>query len=395
MKKGQVNFLVLFSIIIFFLDLLTSSQLNATITPNSVGRGAEVIYNITINNTNEVEGVNFTQVNITLQHKKILTEEYFVYINDTNKTSTNGAFTQTEYTLGIYSYTVLSWKNNSLILNGTAEHFWFNATAETPGEYLVTITTLDSFSNIETADLSITVNSLSINFTEPTPFADSILSQNYILVNVTVPNDVDVTRITIYLYNSTGLLSSKNNDYSPFFANFTNLSEGTYYLKANVKDASGSTGSTETITLTLSFCTPDWQCTNWSACLDKNQIRSCVDFNTCEDNSTKPSEMQDCSACIPNWQCTDWFPETCPPTKTQARNCTDTKYCNTLEGKPTEIKTCNIKSIKNYILPAVIIIITLTIAVSVILIEFWRKPYKEQRQEAEYEKEEKEEEMSN
>lgn len=70
-------------------------------------------------------------------------------------------------------------------------------------------------------------------------------------------------------------------------------------------------------------CDADWQCTEWSICVEGTQIRSCIDFNTCGNDSGKPVENQSCSQCIPNWQCTEWSPEKCPENNRQTKKCND------------------------------------------------------------------------
>lgn len=116
-------------------------------------------------------------------------------------------------------------------------------------------------------------------------------------------------------------------------------------------------------------CQPDWQCTNWSACLNNIQIRSCVDANICGDNSTKPNESQSCGVlCEPNWQCGEWQPEECPRNQIQSRNCTDLNNCNTLSGKPVETRACKYKASFKWLFFVIVGIVSLVIIVVVIVI---------------------------
>ncbi len=43
-------------------------------------------------------------------------------------------------------------------------------------------------------------------------------------------------------------------------------------------------------------CTPNWQCTVWSACTNSVQTRTCIDANSCGTTSGKPAESQSCTA---------------------------------------------------------------------------------------------------
>lgn len=41
-------------------------------------------------------------------------------------------------------------------------------------------------------------------------------------------------------------------------------------------------------------CTPSWQCTTWSDCINEQQTRACTDLNDCGTNEGKPPEVQTC-----------------------------------------------------------------------------------------------------
>lgn len=43
-----------------------------------------------------------------------------------------------------------------------------------------------------------------------------------------------------------------------------------------------------------SLCTPDWECSIWSECVDDMQTRECYDNNICGTEEGKPAESQDC-----------------------------------------------------------------------------------------------------
>ncbi len=93
----------------------------------------------------------------------------------------------------------------------------------------------------------------SINFTAPTTQSGGYL-QNWISANVTA-TDSNLDAITVYLYNTTGLVQSNSSSASPLFINFTNLQGGTYYLNASANDTRGNLNNTETRTITLG-CNP-------------------------------------------------------------------------------------------------------------------------------------------
>ena len=115
-------------------------------------------------------------------------------------------------------------------------------------------------------------------------------------------------------------------------------------------------------------CTPDWQCTEWSECIGKTQIRSCVDFNTCANNLPKPVEEQSCILCTPNWECTEWQPEKCPKEEAQTKNCVDRNNCETIIGKPAEIKSCTYEPYSTWLFILIVIVLMLMIVADIILI---------------------------
>ncbi|MFC1691620.1 hypothetical protein ACFL0W_05565 [Nanoarchaeota archaeon] len=44
-----------------------------------------------------------------------------------------------------------------------------------------------------------------------------------------------------------------------------------------------------------SYCNEDWDCTDWSACVNGEQTRDCTDANDCSEAYFKPGEERDCS----------------------------------------------------------------------------------------------------
>ena len=105
------------------------------------------------------------------------------------------------------------------------------------------------------------------------------------------------------------------------------------------------------------ICTPNWQCSNWSACTGLQQTRTCTDLNNCNTTNGKPLLTQIsplCSpvitptptptptpnpACTPNWQCGGFG--NCVNAQ-QSRTCTDANNCGTTINEPPLTQSCNI-----------------------------------------------------
>ncbi|MBU0959223.1 MAG: hypothetical protein KKB31_04745 [Nanoarchaeota archaeon] len=116
-------------------------------------------------------------------------------------------------------------------------------------------------------------------------------------------------------------------------------------------------------------CTQSWNCTDWSPCLAQNQIRICVDTNTCENETGRPIEEQNCGAiCEPDWNCTAWNPIECPDNETLTRDCVDLNNCETIRGKPPEIETCTKTTSFAWIVTIIVIILVILILGNIALI---------------------------
>ncbi|ODS41670.1 MAG: hypothetical protein A7315_00720 [Candidatus Altiarchaeales archaeon WOR_SM1_79] len=157
--------------------------------------------------------------------------------------ATDDAATQMNCTLYING---TAYGTNNSVQNNTETTITANSTLD-DGTYSWWINCSDgSLTNIsETWSFTTDTIPPTINFTSPTPQNNSNLPQNYIPANATA-QDPNLANITIYLYNSTDLVTSNTSSTSPFFWNITGLSDGTYYLNATANDTAGNKNSTET-----------------------------------------------------------------------------------------------------------------------------------------------------
>ena len=126
------------------------------------------------------------------------------------------------------------------------------------------LTTLNIYANDSAGNLndseSVTffVDSVSplIDYVEPSTNSSS-LSRDYIEVNVTA-SDLNLSNITIRLYNSTDEINSTNSTSSPLYVNFSGLSDGTYYFNATAMDNLSNSNSTLTRTVILDNTAPGY-----------------------------------------------------------------------------------------------------------------------------------------
>lgn len=349
--KKRVLIGILFAIIIVQVGFLFASNLylSSGITPKSANASESTLYNLTVSNTNTAD-VNFTQINITLPSG-------FSFVSSTNGTDSNSSFS--------VSGSKLVWNNKTatgIIQNGSNRHFWFNATnANKVGKFNFTISVLDTAGKTNsTTDEVALVDEIPpvINFAGPTPANNSISVHNYLPVNVTATDNVGIQWVSISLSGPNYLNVSKKTS-SPFFINFTNLTNGKYNLSATANDTSGNIIGTSIRYITINYsssstsaCVENWACagnSSWGDCNNQTKLQFCsnlTDLSKCGTTNNKPANVnRTCTPkCSPNWDCGDgiYKPVNCTAGETQTLTCTDTSSCN----NPPDVRTrpCNISS---------------------------------------------------
>jgi len=316
MRKGLLIFTIFIVMLLYF---VVADILNTSDTPSyNPNEDVTNFYNISINNTNEIEGLNFTQVNITFPSD-------FTINSSTNGTDASGNL--------IISGQTISWTNNTddfhLVLNGTSKYFWINATAPTPGSYSITITTLDTSSNTNSSTVSVTINdTTNPSVTLNSPSNNSKDTNGEINFECTGNDNGELNTAKLYVWDSnnnvkiinTTLLSGISDQ-----ASFENtLTDGNYKWNCFVNDTSGNS---------------DWDI---NRTLIVNISTSTTTTTTTTTNNTNNTTTNETTGCTPNWECTSWIPEDeCPQNESRTRTCTDTNNCGTNEGKPEEEKSCS------------------------------------------------------
>ncbi len=78
----------------------------------------------------------------------------------------------------------------------------------------------------------------------------------------------------------------------------------TYFFALKTSDAAGNASAlsnvvTKTTSALAQACLPTWSCSEWTACLDGRQTRTCTDTNGCQSNLGQPLTSQTCTAPTP------------------------------------------------------------------------------------------------
>jgi len=118
------------------------------------------------------------------------------------------------------------------------------------------ITAIDQAGNSDMDSINFFVDSIypAIDFVLPT--SSGYISQNLISANASA-NDLNLKSVSVYLYNSTKLINYSTGSVSPFYALFSNLKDGYYYLNATANDTVGHMNKTETLRIILDTTAPN------------------------------------------------------------------------------------------------------------------------------------------
>jgi parallel beta-helix repeat protein len=129
-------------------------------------------------------------------------------------------------------------------------------------------------------------------------------------------------------------------------------------------------------------CTENWTCSDWTSCLNGQQIRACQDLSNCGTNYTQPTLVQNCTSLEPeilpcteqDWQCDDW--QDCINNQ-QVRDCQKLKDCNITSGINKELtKSCQEqeqppKEKENKVLQIIFLISFLVAMIAGIFVVIW------------------------
>ncbi len=98
-------------------------------------------------------------------------------------------------------------------------------------------------------------------------------SENYI--NVTIQSEIIKARINV---GQTRRFDLNNDSEEDFLVRLNNVTDGKadLYIKKFV------------------ICFENWTCDNWTACINSNQTRECIDISNCGTEEIKPKEIQKC-----------------------------------------------------------------------------------------------------
>jgi len=158
-----------------------------------------------------------------------------------------------------YGINILNNLNISMINSTGTYDITSQVTIDTINKFLImpTLLTANTGRNIVTYTISSNdTTNPSISFAYPTPPQNSVLSQNWIYINVSA-FDINEKNITFNLYNvSYGLINQTTYSTPIRNINFTNLPQGFYYYNVSIEDITGNKNTTETRRIVLDYTAP-------------------------------------------------------------------------------------------------------------------------------------------
>src|SRR3989344_4205813 len=228
--------------------------INTTITCGQNITGitwSEGNHNVTIYANDSVGNMNFSTVSFTLDS---INPSLNITNPSQNNTNTSDNTLDILFTRSDTNLESCWYSNDTYLVNTTLANCG-NITTIVWSDALhnVTIWVNDTFGNLNFSTTSFTVDAIkpTISFESPTDNNDTSFGRNFIRVNISA-SDANLVNITIRLYNSTrDLLRQNTSSTSPFFINYTSLSEGEYFFNATATDFLNNLNSTSTRNVSL------------------------------------------------------------------------------------------------------------------------------------------------
>ena len=252
MKKSGL-FIILACLVLLsgfvFAEVLVTLSSGGNFT--GIDEDVNVAFNISINNTDFGSASNITQVNITLPVQMTF---------DPNSQGSDAP----QHNFSVDGQT-LSWSNltHFLVNNVTLNYFYFNATGNVPGNYLIQIFTSNG-SRVLNENITIEINDTTlpatITYENPTSVDYANLSQQNIEFNVSATDNFNISSILLEVFNHTGGRINHTvggSNVSNVYLNFSFLTvEGTYTINATVNDTGGNVNSSASRRVTLDRTNP-------------------------------------------------------------------------------------------------------------------------------------------
>jgi len=241
------------------------------------------------------------------------TSTHTLIVDLTNPTLEYNTSTETSNTIIPNNYVIVNLTSTDTYLDNVTAYIYnstWSSTQTNTASFLANFTSLADglyYFNASATDIAGNRNTtptrnITIDTTEPTitfitPFdpSGSILARNYTYMNVSV-TDTHFANVTVYIYNTTQLVSNITNPIQPFFVNFSNLPNGVYYYNASALDLVNNRGISVTNNVTIAVGSPAVNLVEPTPLANEF-----VDVNSVTVNATADSSV-DIEVCTLEWQ---------------------------------------------------------------------------------------------
>ena len=234
----------------------------------------DFVFNISIENTDEGQDANITQVKITIPNEL----EF-----EANSEGTNAPFTTFTDVIP-----TLVWTNTSgYLINGSeTKYFWFTAKALTSGNYTLNVTTTNKTSSFST-QLIVRINA---------PSCTTNISCTAWTVCVDGTQTRDCTDLNGCVENSS---TYRDCNCTPNWqcTNWSMCINNTQIRSCVDSNLCGENSTKPDENQICIMYTPNWQCTKWTPAKcsgNELQSRECTDSNNCNTITGKPEDTRTC-----------------------------------------------------------------------------------------------------
>ncbi|MBI2543083.1 MAG: hypothetical protein HYW24_02775 [Candidatus Aenigmarchaeota archaeon] len=243
MRRGFALVFILSLISLQAIAMAVTFTASSSPTGGNVGNSSQII-NFSVANTGSV---NITQLNIT-------SPSGFTYVAHGTSTS-----------LYTSSSSAPTWTNTSsvgIVGNGTTQYFWvYVNTPTSTGSYGFNISTMDASNSFSSNNVTFTLfdtlyPTYSSNTTSLSSNSSYAPNQSY-WFNVTWVDNGDISKVLLEHNFTTGSIHNEtmNNSSSVYYANFSDLSAGTYVWRVYANDTNNTFNSTNQTTYLVAQAT--------------------------------------------------------------------------------------------------------------------------------------------
>ena len=177
-------------------------------------------------------------------------------------------------------------------------------------------------------------------------------------INFTLTDEDGVLNYTIFVDGAITSQTGTVNSGEVTLLELDFLANGTHSIVVQSTDSSLNVANSTALTINIGECTESWTCNDWSTCTSSPQTRTCTDANVCGTTTSKPVESQTCTVastetssgssgggggggdCRTEWICSEWG--ACVD-KVQTKTCSyATNYCKPTTTKPVLTQSCGL-----------------------------------------------------